>query len=264
MKGKVGGGGRWGARTWQKPVRLGESPEQRESSELQARRRGRAEGTGGGGRLSRGPARVAGSFCHLPGARRESRSRSAVWLAGFPTGRPGGRGRGGSCTAAGARTSRRSRARGRRPPAAPGALPRAAGRPAACWGAPPAPGSPCPRPAAARSFYSFSWSQPTPGYRPRGQVLGAEKDRRVLVAPKTSKTTGIKPNRRRRGALCAGNRNVRRAGSERSGPGGGGAGGPERGRAAGSPGAPSQVCFSLAGWSRAHDSSPPSPDDCRC
>lgn len=199
-------------------------------------------GDGEGG-LSRAPARIAGRSCHLPVARRQSRSRSAKWLAGFPTGRPGGRGRGGPCTAAGARTSRRSRARGRRPPAGPRVPPRAA-----CRGAPPAPG--IARPAAARSPASPASPALSP---PRGTVSRPGSRRRERSeGPSRSKDDG----RPRRGAACAGNRNVRRAGSERSEAGGG--------RAVRSPGAPSQVCFSLAGWSRADDSSPPSRDDCRC
>ena len=86
----MGRGGRWGARTWQKRARLEGSPDKQESSGFQVR------------------GRVAGCFCRLPVAPRQSHSRAAVEVAGFPTGSPGGRGRGGPCTAAGARPLRLS------------------------------------------------------------------------------------------------------------------------------------------------------------
>lgn len=92
--------------------------------------------------------RVAGSFCRLPVAPRQSRSRAAGWLLGFPTGRPGGWDRGGtspSCTNAPA-------------PPLPGQVQRV---------------PPCPQPAAgpgtpggpAEGRPGFSASQPAPGVR---------------------------------------------------------------------------------------------------
>lgn len=140
-EGKVGGAGRWGARTWQKRARPEESPES-----------GRALGSQARGRVE-GPGRVAGCLGRLPVAPRQSRSRAADRLAGFPTGRPGGRGRGGPCKAAGARPPRPSPARpgaGGHPPrpralqpaAERPAAPRAAWRLAAGSGASPAPCAP--------------------------------------------------------------------------------------------------------------------------
>lgn len=167
----MGGGGRWRARTWQKRARLVGSREKQESSGFQVQ------------------GRVAGCFCRLPVAPRKSHSRAAVQVAGFPTGSPGGRGRGGPCTAAGARPPRLSRARCRRPSAAP---PSAAAR----RGTPGCPevASGLMHPARHRrrcwesGCSSFSGSQQTPGGSLRGQVLSAGKDRRVLATPET---TGI-------------------------------------------------------------------------
>lgn len=164
MKEKVGGGGRWGARTWQKPVRLGESPEQQASSEFQARRRGR----GGGSSIARA---CEGRRQLLPLTwRTEGEPQPLGGVArGFPDGTSWRAGPGRALHGRWGAHFPRSRARGRRPPAAPGALLRAARRPAACWGAPPAPGSP---PAPAPPLLEASPA--SPGLSPpRGTVPAA-------------------------------------------------------------------------------------------
>lgn len=130
------------------------------------------------------PERVAGCFC-LPVVPRRSRSRAAVQLTGFPTGRPGGRGRGGPCSTAGAR-----------PPAPPGSG--AGGRAPQRCSAPRDAGSLRGRPSARAprprrrgwdpGCSGFSRSQQVPGASLRGQALGVDKDWRV---PAITKTTGV-------------------------------------------------------------------------
>ncbi|XP_026310412.1 acidic proline-rich protein PRP25-like [Piliocolobus tephrosceles] len=92
--------------------------------------------------------RVAGSFCRLPVAPRQSRSRAAEPLPGFPTGRPGGWGRCGtspSCPNA-------------RAPPLPGQVQRVPPCPQRAAG----PGTPGGR---AEERPGFSASQPAPGVR---------------------------------------------------------------------------------------------------
>lgn len=164
-----GGGGEQGL--GRRQLEVAGSRETQESSGFQGR----------GG--ARGPVRVAGCFCRLPVAPRQSRSGAGVQLAGFQTGCPGGRGRGGPCTAAGAR-----------PPAppAPGAR-RPAPRPArrcAQRNGPLLPGRPWPLHPARCAAGSPAAPAPPDLSKPRGAVsaakaFSADKDRRVRTTPKT-------------------------------------------------------------------------------
>lgn len=142
------------------------------------------------------PEKALDCFCRLPVVSGRSRSHAAVQLTGFPTGRPGGRGRSGPCTAAGARPPRPSpvRCRGPSSPALLGAAERrlAAGLPRAQ--------APRPRRRSWEPGCSgFSRSQQVPGAGLRGQALGVDKDWRVLA---TTKTTGVSRRRVLGTAAC--------------------------------------------------------------
>lgn len=116
---------------------------------------------------------------------------------GFPTGRPGGRGRGGACTATGARPTDPAQGQvqaGAR--SAPGLRrelrhARGQGRLEAGGGVGPlAPCAPSTTPAGRCSEPSFSGSQPTLGCSLRRQALSGHKDWRALATPKATGISG--------------------------------------------------------------------------
>lgn len=177
--------------------RLEGSPEKGDSSGFPVRGRvaGVREGHGG-------PGRVVGSFCRLPVAPRQSRSRAAEQFTGFPTGRPRGRGRGRACELPGRVLHAPSRPGAGGHPRGPGSPPLAAPLPAAprtarrrgaeAPGPSHSPSSCWPLLGARLPQVSAQPRVPSPHslFRLTALALRAEEDWRVPATPKTTGSSG--------------------------------------------------------------------------